>query len=158
MSPNQRTNILCGAVCFLFAAFYFYLTVNLTTAAMLIVTQISAKFVPTILAGLIGGLSVLLIITTLLETAPADESESPEEPELFDNRAFYGTAAVAFLSLLVWYGIGFFSIPFLIGGTMLANHKKNLVQIISIAAVATLIFYGVFFKIFSVPLPLGLLE
>jgi len=158
MSPNQRANILCGAACFLFAAFYFYLTVNLTTAAMLIVTQISAKFVPMILAGLIAGLSVLLIIATLLEPAPADESESPEEPEIVDNRAFYGTAAVAFLSLLVWYGVGFFSIPILIGGTMLANHKKNLLQIISIAVVATLIFYGVFFKIFSVPLPLGLLE
>jgi hypothetical protein len=158
MSPNQRANVLCGAACFLFAAFYFYLTVNLTTAAMLIVTQISAKFVPKILAGLIAGLSVLLIIATLLEPAPAAGSESSIEAELVDNRAFYGTAAVAFLSLLLWYGIGFFSVPFLIGGTMFVNHKKNLLQIVCIALVTTLILYGVFFKIFDVPLPLGLLE
>ena len=94
----------------------------------------------------------------ILRKNSSDESESPEEPELVDNRAFYGTAAVAFLSVLAWYGVGFFSIPILIGGTMLVNHKKNLLQIISISVVATLIFYGVFFKIFSAPLPLGLLE
>jgi len=158
MNPRQKANLFCGIICFLFAAFYFYLTVNLETSAMLVVTQISAKFVPKLLAGLIAGLSVLLIITSLMEPAPAAESESPEVPEMVDNPAFYGTAAVAFLSLLLWYGIGFLSIPFLIVGTMLANHKKNMLQIICIAMVATLIFYGLFFKIFSAPLPLGLLE
>jgi len=158
MNPKQKANISCGIICFLFAAVYFYLTVNLTTSAMLVVTQISAKFVPKLLAGLIAGLSVLLVITTLLEAAPAADSESSIEAELVDNRAFYGTAAAAFLSLLVWYGIGFFSVPFLIAGTMLVNHKKNLLQIVCIALVTTLILYGVFFKIFGVPLPLGLLE
>ena len=157
MSPKQKANIACGIICFLFAAFYFYLTVNLTTAAMLVVTQISAKFVPELLAGIIAGLSVLLVIATLMES-PAAESESSEEPEVVDNPAFYGTAAVSFLSLLLWYGIGFFSVPFLIGGTMLVNRKKNLLQIVCIALGATLILYGVFFKIFNAPLPLGLLE
>ena len=157
MRPNQRANILCGAACFLFAAFYFYLTVNLTTSAMLIVTQISAKFVPKILAGLIGGLSLLLVIATLMEP-PSAETESSDEPEMVDNRAFYGTAAVSILSLLVWYGIGFFSVPFLICGAMIVNRKKDLIQIIVIPVVATLILYGVFFKIFNAPLPMGLLE
>jgi len=158
MSPKQKANILCGVICFLFAAVYFYLTVNLTTAAMLVVTQVSAKFVPKLLAGLIAGLSALLVITTLLEPAAAADPESSREDEPVDNRAFYGTAAVAFLSLLLWYGIGFFSVPFLIGGTMIVNRKKNLLQIACIAVVATLILYGVFFKIFNAPLPLGLLE
>jgi len=157
MSPRQKVNITCGIVCFLFAAYYFYLTVNLTTAAMLVVTQVSAKFVPELLAGLIAGLSVLLVVATLLEPAAA-HSESSEEYEMADNPAFYGTVAVGFLSLLIWYVIGFFAVPFLIAGTLLANRKKNLIQLICVPLVATLILYTVFFKIFDTPLPLGLLE
>ena len=157
MNPKQKANILCGIICFLFAAVYFYLTVNLTTSAMLVVTQISAKFVPKLLAGLIAGLSVLLVIVTLLKPAAA-ESESSEETEMVDNPAFFGTVAVAFLSLLVWYGIGFFSVPFLIAGTLFVNRNKNLPKVIIIAVVTTLILYVVFFRIFGVPLPLGLLE
>ena len=157
MNSKQKANIACGIVCFLFAAAYFYLTINLTTAAMLVVTQVSAKFVPKLLAGLIAGLSVVLVVATFLEPAAA-QPDSSEEPEMADNPAFYGTVAVGFLSLLVWYGIGFFAIPLLIAGAMLVNRKKNPLQIICIPLVATLILYTVFFKIFSAPLPMGLLE
>jgi len=155
MNSSQRVNITCGLVCFVFAAAFFYFAVTLHSGAQ--VELVSTKFVPMLLAILMAMLSVLLILVTLAIRSVQKESES-EEPEQADPVALFGTVLVSFLSLAVWSLVGFLAIPFLIGGTMVANGSRDTGKIIAIALGSTLILYLVFFQLFELPLPLGLLE
>ncbi len=153
MTPKQRIDIACGVVCLLFAAVYFYLAINLEAVAL--IEQISTKFVPKLLATLIAGLSVLLVITTLLMPSEPIQNQASEQTDL---PAFYGTVAVAFLSLAAWKAVGFLSTPFLIAGVMVANRNRNIFRIASLALGTTLVLYLVFFQLFEMQLPLGLWE
>jgi len=153
MKPKQRIDIACGVVCLLFAAVYFYLAINLEAVAL--IEQISTKFVPELLATMIAGLSVLLIIVSLV--MPSEPTED-QEPEQVDRPAFYGTVAVAFLSLAAWKVVGFLSMPLLIGGAMRANRNRNIFRIVCVSLGTTLVLYLVFFQLFEMPLPLGLWE
>jgi len=153
MNPSQKVNFTCGVVCFLFAAVYMYLTVEIDPGAQ--IQLVSTKFVPKLLATLIAILSVLLVIVTF---ATGSIQKEFEEPEQADRPAFYGTVLVSFLSLLVWSLIGFLSVPFLIGGTMVVNRSREMVKILAVSLGSTLILYLVFFQLFELPVPLGLLE
>ncbi len=153
MAESKRAGIVSAVICLIFAIIYYILTINLPPGALF--EQISTEFVPKLLAYTIAGLSLLLILAILLEPGAQTDSDSLEQS---DKPAFYGTVAVAFLSLLCWHGIGFFSIPLLVGGTMVVNRSKNCLQIVGVAAGVTFLLYLVFFRIFELPLPLGMLE
>ena len=153
MNTSQRVNFACGIICFLFAAVFMYFAVAIDPGAQ--IQLVSIKFVPKLLATLIAILSVLLIIVAF---ATGSIQKEFEEPEQADRPAFFGTVLVSFLSLSVWSLVGFLSIPFLIGGTMVANRSRDTVKIIAVALGSTLILYLVFFQLFELPLPLGLLE
>ena len=155
MTSSQRSNIICAVICFLFAVFYLYFTVNLHPGALS--AEFGTKFVPKLLAMLMAILSVLLVIVTLA-IRPAQKESEPEEPEMADEPAFYGTVLASFLSLAVWSLVGFLSVPFLIGGTMVANGSRDTVKIIAVSLGTTLILYLMFYQLFELPVPLGLLE
>ena len=153
MNSSQRINLVCGAVCFLFAVVYMLLTIEINPGAQ--IQLIGTKFVPKLLATVIAILSVLLGIVAF---ATGSVPREPEEPDQADRRAFYGTVLVSFLSLFLWSLLGFLSVPFLIGGTMIANRSRETVKIIAISLGSTLILYLVFFRLFELPVPLGVLE
>ncbi|MDF1592493.1 MAG: tripartite tricarboxylate transporter TctB family protein [Desulfobacterales bacterium] len=153
MNTRQRVNLTCGVVCFLFAAIYMYFTIMIDPGAQ--IQLVSTKFVPKLLAALIAILSLLLMIVTVTTGSIQKEFEEPEQA---DRQAFYGTVMVSFLSLAVWSMIGFLSVPFLIGGTMVVNHSRETVKILTVSLGTTLILYLVFFQLFELPVPLGLLE
>jgi hypothetical protein len=153
MNTSQKVNLACGIVCFLFAAAFMYFTVSIDPGAQ--IQLVSTKFVPKLLASLIAILSVLLIIIAF--TAGSIQKEF-EEPKQVDRPAFFGTVLVSFLSLLIWSLIGFLSVPFLIGGTMVVNRNREKVKILAVSLGSTLILYLVFFQLFELPVPLGLLE
>ena len=155
MTQNRRSNIICAVICFLFAVFYLYFTVNLHPGALS--AEFGTKFVPKLLATLMAILSVMLVFVTLA-IRPAQKESEPEEPEQADEPAFYGTVLASFLALAVWSLVGFLSVPFLIGGTMVANRSRDTVKIIVIALGTTLVLYLMFFQLFELPLPLGLLD
>jgi len=156
MTLKQRINIICAVICFLFAAIYFYFTVNLHQAAL--IGEVSTKFVPKLLAALMAFLSALLFFVTLIEKPVQDKPESTEEAEQPDQPAFYGTVLTSFVALFLWSLVGFLSLPFLIGGTMFANWSRDTVKIIAISLGTTLVLYLMFFQLFEMQLPLGLLE
>ena len=155
MTPSQRSNIICAVICFLFAAVYFYFTVNLHPGAL--IGDVTTKFVPKLLAALMAILSLMLVFVTLA-IRPAQKESEPEEPEMADEPVFYGTVLASFLSLALWSLVGFLSVPFLIGGTMVANRSRDTVKIIAVSLGTTLILYLMFFQLFALPLPLGLLD
>ena len=156
MTRKQRTNIICAVICFLFGAIYFYFTVNLHPGAL--IGEVSTKFVPKLLAAVMAFLSLLLFFATLIEKPVQHNPESPEEPEQPDEPAFYGTVLTSFITLFLWSLVGFLSLPFLIGGTMFANRSRDTIKIIAISLGTTLVLYLMFFRLFELPLPLGLLE
>lgn len=153
MNTSQKVNFICGIVCFLFAAVFMYFTIQIDPGAQ--IQLISTKFVPKLLAMLIGILSLLLIMVTFTTGTIQKEFDEPEQADQF---AFYGTVLVSFLALFVWSLIGFLSVPFLIGGTMVANRSRETVKILAVSLGTALILYLVFFQLFELPVPLGLLE
>ena len=153
MNTSQRVNFACGIICLLFASVFMYFTVAIDPGAQ--IQLVGTKFVPQLLATLIAILSVLLIIVSF---AAGSIQKELEEPKQADRPAFFGTVLVSFLSLSVWSLIGFLSIPFLIGGTVVVNRSREKVKILAVSLGLTLILYLVFFQLFELPVPLGLLE
>ena len=153
MNTSQRVNFACGIICLLFAAVFMYFTVSIDPGAQ--IQLVGTKFVPKLLATVIAILSLLLMIVTFVAGSIQKEIDEPKQA---DQPAFYGTVLVAFLSLPVWSLIGFLSVPFLIGGTMVVNRNREKVKILAVSLGLTLILYLVFFQLFELPVPLGLLE
>ena len=153
MNTSQRVNFACGIVCLLFAAVFMYFTVSIDPGAQ--IQLVGTKFVPKLLATVIAILSLLLMIVAFVVGSIKKEID---EPEPADQPAFYGTVIVAFLSLSVWSLIGFLSIPFLIGGTMVVNRSRDKFKILAVSLGSTLVMYLVFFQLFELPVPLGILE
>ena len=144
---------LDGVIFLVFSGAYFYFSDNLPPGGPF--DQVGTSFLPKLLAGVLAGLSLLLIIVSKLGTDLHIESEPPVQENWI---GFYGTLAMSFLSLVLWMAIGFATTPLLMAGIMLVNGTKNLRLVIAVAVGGTLVLYGLFFQLFSLPLPLGLLE
>ena len=130
-----------------------YLAVTLNPGAQ--VQLVGTKFVPKLLATVIALLSILLIIVARVAGSVQKEFDEPEQA---DRPAFFGTVLVSFLCLFFWSLIGFLSIPFLIAGTMAVNRSREKLKILAVSLGSTLVMYLVFFQLFELPVPLGLLE
>lgn len=153
MEVNRRTTIASGVVFLTFAGLYFYLADNLPPGGPF--DQVGTQFFPKLLAAVLGGLSLLLIVAAFL-VATAHKSQAPSAQG--DRSAFYGTLAVAFLSLGVWKAIGFAATPLLMAGIMVVNGARSRRLVAAVAIGGTVLLYLVFFRLFALPLPLGLLE
>ena len=153
MDLDRRISLAGGVVFLVFACVYFVLSDNLPTGGPF--DKIGTKFFPKLLAAVLGGLSLLLIVLTVLVGRPQDETE-PSEPG--DRKALFGTLAVAFFALGLWKVIGFASTPVLMAGIMLVNGARSPRVVAAVAIGGTVLLYLVFFRLFALPLPLGLLE
>lgn len=154
MSKRQRATVISGLVVLAFAGFYYWLTINLPPGPPF--EQISTKFVPTLLAGLLTVLAVLMIAAALIERRSAGEPEKAKAPT--DRAAFVSTLVIVFGSLWLWKLIGFLIVPFMTAGIMVANGNKRIRQIVAVSLVMSLLLYVVFFRLFELQLPLGVLE
>jgi len=150
---NRRISLAGGVVFLVFACVYFLLSDNLPPGGPF--DKIGTKFFPKLLAGILGGLSLLLIVLTVVITRPQDETAPAERG---DRPAFYGTLAVAFLALGLWKVVGFLATPLLMAGVMLVNGARSPRVVAAVAIGGTVLLYLVFFRLFALPLPLGLLE
>ena len=153
MNLDRRISLAGGVVFLVFACVYFVLSDNLPPGGPF--DKIGTKFFPKLLAAVLGGLSLLLIVLTVVITRPQDETAPSERG---DRKAFYGTLAVAFLALGLWKAIGFASTPLLMAGIMLVNGARSPRVVAAVAIGGTVLLYLVFFRLFALPLPLGLLE
>ena len=151
MGLDRRISLAGGVVFLVFACVYFALSDNLPPGGPF--DKVGTKFFPKLLAGVLGGLSLLLIAVTVLEgrrqeeTAPAERGDRP---------ALYGTLAIAFLAVGLWKVIGFLATPLLMAGIMLVNGARSARVVTAVAVGGTVLLYLVFFRLFALPLPLGL--
>ena len=153
MDLNRRISLAGGLVFLVFAGVYYVLSDNLPPGGPF--DQVGTQFFPKLLATVLGGLSLLLIIVTILVSTPPEEAARSERG---DGTAFYGTLAVAFFALGLWKAIGFASTPVLMAGIMLVNGARSPSLVAAVAIGGTVLLYLVFFRLFTLPLPLGLLE
>ena len=150
MTVSRRVTITGGVVFLAFAGAYFYLADNLPPGGPF--DQVGTQFFPKLLAAVLGGLSILLILATF--PAHADEASRAQG----DRSAFFGTLSVAFLSVALWKAIGFATTPLLMAGIMVVNGARSPGLVAGVAIGGSLLLYVVFFHLFALPLPLGLLE
>ena len=153
MDLDRRISLAGGVVFLVFACVYFLLSDNLPPGGPF--DKIGTKFFPKLLAAILGGLSLLLIVLTV---AAGRTQHATAPPERGDRKAFYGTLAVAFLAVGLWKVIGFASTPLLMAGVMLVNGARSPRMMAAVAIGGTVLLYLVFFRLFALPLPLGLLE
>ena len=153
MDLDRRISLAGGVVFLVFACVYFLLSDNLPPGGPF--DKIGTKFFPKLLAAILGGLSLLLIVLTV---AAGRTQHATAPPERGDRKAFYGTLAVAFLAVGLWKVIGFASTPLLMAGVMLVNGARSPRMVVAVAIGGTVLLYLVFFRLFALPLPLGLLE
>ena len=152
MDLDRRISVAGGVIFLVFACVYFVLSDNLPPGGPF--DKVGTDFFPKLLAGILGGLSLLLIALTVLMARPKDEAASAERG---DGTAFYGTLAVAFLALGLWKVVGFAATPFLMAGIMLVNGARSPWVVAAVAIGGTVLLYLVFFRLFTLPLPLGML-
>lgn len=154
MKPGSHLRRLStGAVCLALSVAFYVAADNLPPGALF--EQVGTAFFPKILAGGLALLSVLLMASSLV--FPAEDGEEPQTgPE--DWRAFYLTFVMIGLAVPLWWAFGLLATPLIMAGTMLANHNRRPGQIVGASLVATVLVYIVFFRLFHVPVPFGLLE
>lgn len=153
MNLDRRISLAGGVVFLVFACVYFVLSDHLPPGGPF--DKIGTKFFPKLLAAVLGGLSLLLIAFTVLARRTQDETAPSERG---DRKAFYGTLAVAFVAVGLWKVIGFASTPLLMAGIMLVNGARSPRVVAAVTIGGTVLLYLVFFRLFTLPLPLGMLE
>ena len=153
MDLDRRISLAGGVVFLVFACVYFVLADDLPPGGPF--DKVGTKFFPKLLATVLGGLSLLLIALTVLTGASLDETAPSERG---DSRAFHGTLAVAFFGVGLWNVIGFLATPLLMAGIMLVNGASSPRVVAAVTIGGTVLLYLVFFRLFALPLPLGLLE
>ena len=154
MELDRRISLAGGVVFLVFAVVYFALSDSLPPGGPF--DKVGTKFFPKLLAGVLGGLSLLLIGLTVLRGRRKEE-EAPSS-EQGDRPAFYGTLAIAFLAIGLWKVIGFLATPLLMAGIMLVNGAGSARVVAAVSIGGTVLLYLVFFRLFTLPLPLGMLE
>ena len=153
MDLDRRISLAGGVVFLLFACVYFVLSDNLPPGGPF--DKVGTKFFPKLLAAALAGLSLLLIALTVA-TGGRQDGSAPSERG--DQRAFYGTLAVAFFAVGLWKVVGFLATPLLMAGIMLVNGASSARVVAAVSIGGTVLLYLVFFRLFTLPLPLGLLE
>jgi hypothetical protein len=104
------------------------------------------------LAGVLGLLALLLVASTYVTSDGRPEADAQDRP------AFYGTLVVAALALPAWWAAGFLATPVITAATMMANGARRPGQVAGVSVALAVVLYVVFFYLFQVPVPLGLLE
>lgn len=148
----RKANIIISIILLGFASFYAYLIANLPARDL--PNTLGAAFVPWVLAGILTGLSLTLLVSSILMRSKGQRVSLPGRELL--GIAFLLLLIVCYIKLMPFLGFLIASIVFLMILTWLAGARKPLEMIIFSVTTSTLV-YLLFHKFFQVQLPAGIL-
>ena len=148
----RKANIIISIILLGFSGFYAYLIANLPARDLS--NTLGAAFVPWVLVGALAGLSVLLLISSILASNKNSKVSLPRKELL--GIAFLLILIVCYVKLMGYLGFVSTSIVFLSILTWLAGSRKPVEIAVFSVTTATLV-YLLFHKFFQVQLPTGLL-
>ena len=148
----RKANIIISLILLGFASFYAYLIANLPARDL--PNTLGAAFVPWVLAGILTGLSLTLLVGSILARNKGRSVSLPARELL--GIAFLLILIICYIKLMAFLGFLLASIVFLFILTRLAGGRKPLEMIIFSVTTATLV-YLLFHKFFQVQLPAGIL-
>ena len=148
----RKANIIISIILLGFSGFYAFLIANLPARDL--PNTLGAAFVPWVLAGGLAGLSVLLLISSILANNDSSKVSLPRKELL--GLAFLLILIVCYVKLMGYFGFVSASIVFLSILTWLAGSRKPVEIAVFSVTTATLV-YLLFHKFFQVQLPTGLL-
>ena len=148
----RKANIIISIILLGFSGFYAYLIANLPARDL--PNTLGAAFVPWVLAGALAGLSVLLLISSILAKNENSKVSLPRKELL--GIAFLLILITCYVNLMGYLGFVSASIIFLSILTWLAGSRKPVEIVVFSVTTATLV-YLLFYKFFQVQLPTGIL-
>lgn len=147
----RRANIVISIVLIGFAGFYAYLIANLPARDL--PNTLGAAFVPWVLAGSLAGLSLILLISSVLGRNSNDTISLPVRELL--GIAFLLILIAGYVKLMDYLGFVTVSIVFLGILTWVAGSRKP-VEIALFSITTSTLIYLLFQKFFKVQLPSGI--
>lgn len=147
----RKANIIISIILIGFASFYAYLIANLPARDL--PNTLGAAFVPWVLAGSLAGLSVILLISSILAKNNSDTVSLPVRELL--GIGFLLVLIVGYVKLMDYFGFVASSIVFLSILTWLAGSRKP-VEIGLFSITTSTLVYLLFHKFFKVQLPSGI--
>lgn len=147
----RRANIIISIVLIGFAGFYAYLIANLPARDL--PNTLGAAFVPWVLAGSLAGLSLILLISSVLGRNSNDTISLPVRELL--GIAFLLILIAGYIKLMDYLGFVTVSVVFLGILTWVAGARKP-VEIALFSITTSTLIYLLFQKFFKVQLPSGI--
>ena len=147
----RRANIVISIILLAFSGVYGVLISRLPSRDL--PNTLGATFVPSVLAGILVVLSLMLLVGNII-------SKSEDSPVSIPKRDIFGIAGLilliaAYIKLMSYVGFIPVSIVFLAILTWIAGSRKP-VGILFFSVLTTCIVYFLFQKFFSVQLPAGI--
>lgn len=148
----RKANIIISLILLCFTGFYAYLIANLPARDL--PNTLGAAFVPWVLAGALAGLSVMLLISSILSQNGGGKVSLPSRELL--GIAFLLILIVCYIKLMNYFGFVAVSVVFLGILTWIAGARKP-VEIAVFSLTTAILVYLLFHKFFQVQLPTGTL-
>ena len=145
----KKGNIISSVICILLGLFIIFETKDFPEGAAGVP---GPAFFPRILAWVVIGLSILLIINTIVK-------RDDRKITLLDKDSIKVYATIGFLLayLLLLNVLGFvFATPIFLFSLIFFYIRKNIVKNAIISVAVTFLIYGVFSTLLAVPLPQGI--
>lgn len=146
----RKANIIISLILLVFSVFYAYLIANLPARDL--PNTLGAAFVPWVLAGSLAGLSVMMLISSILSKNGGGKVSLPRRELL--GIAFLLILIVCYIKLMNYFGFVAVSVVFLGILTWIAGARKPVEIAVFSITTATLV-YLLFHKFFQVQLPTG---
>ncbi|MEJ2135164.1 MAG: tripartite tricarboxylate transporter TctB family protein [Desulfofustis sp.] len=147
----RRANIIISLILLGFASFYAYLIANLPARDL--PNTLGAAFVPWVLAGILAGLSVILLIHSIFAVNGNQKISLPGRELL--GITFLLILIASYIKLMDFFGFVPVSIVFLAILTWLAGSRKP-AEIAAFSVTTAILVYLLFHKFFQVQLPTGI--
>lgn len=147
----RKANIIVSGILLVFAGFYVYLITNLPSRDL--PNTLGAAFMPSVLAGLLACLCLILLISSYLRRNDSQIVSLPYK----ELRGIAGLIVLitVYIKAMVYLGFILASIIFLGILTWMAGSRKP-VEILIASVGVTIAVYLLFYKFFNVQLPAGI--
>lgn len=147
----RKANIIVSGILLVFAGFYVYLITNLPSRDL--PNTLGAAFMPSVLAGLLVCLCLILLISSYLRRNDSQIVSLPYK----ELRGIAGLIVLitVYIKAMVYLGFILASIIFLGILTWMAGSRKP-VEILIASVGVTIAVYLLFYKFFNVQLPAGI--
>jgi putative tricarboxylic transport membrane protein len=161
---GKKRDLIIGAAFLAFSVAVFIASFGIRR---LVVVRIGSAFVPQLAAILLGALSILLIVQTLLSLRTVSEAEVPAKKEEQDraeikrrNFSVSATLVLILVYLVLLQPVGFLltTAVYLFAQFIVLSRKKPNYPLYAVLAIGTsVIIYYLFVKVFILFLPAGIL-